>query len=449
MTDPAETFSLKHFVAQLLNQERQNVMQRLNWIRLMGVSFWLTYSFLIALHPSQAQPSTQAEVPFLLGYWGMALVLLSRRLPFWQRYASLSLALFDIPMIFVIRYFAIQYSAYPDSAVSFTLALFIMVIACSFLTLEPRAIVLSAAMVTLLQSLLQYQQGQVHQNWAWWSLVPILTMILTTAVASVYATQRLLAMVTRVAQEQALMQAEQEARAQLANKVAFLNQLATNLTHDLKSPLSSSYNTVQLLLRSLDKNPDKAVIRQQLNKLTRSFDKLNQYIAMSLDRDMLDQGKLHLRQEPVDVNQVCADVLLLHADYAAYAEIQIQISLPPEPLWVKGDSMRFEHVVANLVSNGLRYARKELQIKAQIAGDQLLLQIQDDGEGIPAEVLERLFERYAGDPRRPGQSTGLGLAICKQYIDMMAGQIQIESHPGQGTCVFVHMPLWQDGPVVV
>ncbi|MEZ0374191.1 MAG: sensor histidine kinase [Candidatus Sericytochromatia bacterium] len=445
-----QSSALNQRVQKTLSQERQDVITWLNWIRLMGVTFWFFYSYSISLRPSYAQSSTGTEVPYLCAYLVISILILGAgyRFPLMRKVAYLSIALIDIPLVFVMRYQAMHHSVYPDSSMNFTLAIFIMLIACNFLTLEPKAIIGSALMVAILQSYLQYDRAIANQDWAWWSIIPILIILLITALTSVYATRRLLGMVYQVAQEQEAIQAQQIANIQLENKVDFLNQLATNLSHDLKSPLSSCYNTVQIMLITLQKKPlvDKAWLQQHLKKIIHSINKLNQYIAMSLDRDMLELGKLVLRQEAIDLRQVCEGVLELHSDYASRAEISTILELPDQKFWIKGDGMRFEHVLSNLVSNGLRYARHELRLEARFEDSSLILQVRDDGEGMTAEALSSLFERYASsqDTSKPANSTGLGLAICKSYIEMMNGGIRVESIPGKETVISLQMPLWHE-----
>jgi signal transduction histidine kinase len=115
--------------------------------------------------------------------------------------------------------------------------------------------------------------------------------------------------------------------------------------------------------------------------------------------------------------------------------VDVEPSLPEARL----DPERMEQVLGNLVSNALRYTPEggEVRLIARQADGLLMLEVQDTGSGIAADVLPHIFERsYRGDPSRSGDESGLGLAIAKSIVELHGGSIRVESESGSGS-VFI------------
>lgn len=220
-------------------------------------------------------------------------------------------------------------------------------------------------------------------------------------------------------------------KTELTNRSLFIRQLAANLSHDFKSPLSSCYALVnKLLFQSQHKALTPKVLKQELQKLLRCFDKFSHYINLSLDREMLEKGRLILQQEHFCPKLVCQDVLDLHRDAIEKAGLKVDIHFSDQDILLNGDRVRFEQTVSNLLSNAMKHAKKNIQLFLKEQNNLLILQIQDDGEGVAPEKQAVLFQPYVSDGR--SQGTGLGLWISQNYIQLMGGQIRYEiaTHPG-------------------
>lgn len=108
------------------------------------------------------------------------------------------------------------------------------------------------------------------------------------------------------------------------------------------------------------------------------------------------------------------------------------------------DLERMEQVIGNLVGNALRFMPEggEIHLSAKQATGQVILGVEDNGSGIPPEILPHIFERSCrGDPSRSGNESGLGLAIVKSIIELHGGSVQVESKLGEGSRFLMVFPL--------
>jgi signal transduction histidine kinase len=236
--------------------------------------------------------------------------------------------------------------------------------------------------------------------------------------------------------------------AELENNSKFINQLTTNLSHDLKSPVGNCRMTLNKMLLKLERNGslDNDFIKENINKLFRSFDKINEYIGLSLDRDMISAGRLILKEENVDVKQVISDSIFLHFESAERRDIKINYNLPAATIRILGDRVRFEHTISNLVSNAIKYTKDIINVDFELNDDKVVIKIQDNGKGIREELKDKIFKCYVesdnSETNVPEQrSTGFGLYICKTYIEMMGGKIWFDSKTNVGTTFCIELDL--------
>ncbi|HWB72715.1 MAG TPA: sensor histidine kinase, partial [Egibacteraceae bacterium] len=102
--------------------------------------------------------------------------------------------------------------------------------------------------------------------------------------------------------------------------------------------------------------------------------------------------------------------------------------------WATIDGRRVDRVVANLVDNAIRHGGGAVAVSVTERGDQVAVEVSDEGFGVPAEEIPRLFEPfYKSDPSRPGPGNGLGLAIAAEHARMLGGRIAVSSQPGRGS----------------
>lgn len=234
---------------------------------------------------------------------------------------------------------------------------------------------------------------------------------------------------------------------ELEGKASFLRQLTANLSHDLKFPLSSAYSIVERIKYVMEKkNIKNDYIDKNMSDLTKSLKKLGEHISISLDRELINLGKLVLKLEEVSVKQICNDAIFLHSDNLEKNDITLNYHSPECDVFILGDSIRLENVISNLISNAIKYGGDIIELNLEIIDNNVLICFSDNGEGIDEQFKNKIFDCYSkvdSSSINSGKerSTGLGLFICKNYIELMNGNISFESEKNKGTRFFIKLPL--------
>ncbi|MBL8163514.1 MAG: HAMP domain-containing protein [Anaerolineae bacterium] len=219
-----------------------------------------------------------------------------------------------------------------------------------------------------------------------------------------------------------------------------------NVSHDLKTPLTSIQGYSQAIMDGAARDPASAaqIIHEEAGRLNRMVTELT-------DLARLQSGRFSMQSVPVDLGQLARAVGERLAILAQEKYITLNIeaaSLPP----VAGDGDRLAQVVTNLVSNAIKYtpAGGKIWMKAGVNGSGVELTVRDSGIGIAPQDLPRVFERFyqADKARGPQRGTGLGLAITQEIVQAHGGKISVNS-PGQnqGSTFTVWLPLAQSSTV--
>jgi len=152
--------------------------------------------------------------------------------------------------------------------------------------------------------------------------------------------------------------------------------------------------------------------------------------------DLLDlaesEAAWRFEPEPVELRSLLDEVAVEFGPTFS-GEIRVEA---PEEVWVHSERDRLHQVLANLVSNAIKAGARHVTLRVLAPGERVILQVEDDGPGIPAEHLPHLFERFyrvdkARDRARGG--SGLGLAIVKAIVEASGGEVWVESEEGRGT----------------
>lgn len=208
------------------------------------------------------------------------------------------------------------------------------------------------------------------------------------------------------------------------------SQFVTNVSHELKTPLTSIKGFSETLRIVDDENTK--------NKFLDIIDKETDRLTLLID-DILILSNIEnmnkLSNEKFNPNEVVEDVINMIKKEAAKKNISIEVEKKFNGLLV-GDKDKFYQVVLNLTTNSIKYSNENGNVKifTNKSKDKFVLMVKDDGIGIPKEDLPRIFERfYIVDKSRTSKSTGLGLAIVKHIVKLFNGEIFVESEVGKGS----------------
>jgi two-component system, OmpR family, phosphate regulon sensor histidine kinase PhoR len=224
-------------------------------------------------------------------------------------------------------------------------------------------------------------------------------------------------------------------------------EFVANVSHELRTPLSLIKGYAETLLDGARNNPE--VAERFLRVIERNAQRLDLLIQDLLTISALESGRVTLNLLPVAlhglVEKVCADF----KSRAVSRTVRLVNELPE--LGARGDADRLEQVLGNLVDNAVKYGREGGVVTVggrAVEGEMLEVFVRDDGPGIPAEALERIFERfYRVDKARSREQggTGLGLSIVKHIVQGHGGKVWAESELGKGTAFFFTLPKAQGG----
>ncbi len=211
-------------------------------------------------------------------------------------------------------------------------------------------------------------------------------------------------------------------------------EFVANVSHELRTPLSLIKGYVETLLNGARDTPE--VAAKFLQTIDRNAERLKLLIEDLLTLSELDSGRLKLNRQPVRLAPLVEKVFEDQRTRATTRNVSLHHQV--QDLVVDADPDRLEQVLVNLVDNAIKYGRAggQVVVLAQaLEPGQVQISVKDDGPGIPAEHLERLFERfYRLDKSRSRAEggTGLGLAIVKHIVQSHGGRVWVTSQPGQG-----------------
>ena len=220
-------------------------------------------------------------------------------------------------------------------------------------------------------------------------------------------------------------------------------EFVANVSHELRTPLSLIKGYVETLLDGANDNPEVATkFLQTIDRNTRRLDLLIQDL---LTISELESGRMKLNLQPVTLQPLVNEVFASVKERAAQRRMKLVNALPQ--LRARADGDRLEQVLANLMGNAVKYGRDDgtVTVGGRATEDgKVEVFVQDDGPGIPAEALERVFERfYRVDKARSREQggTGLGLAIVKHIVQSHGGAVWVQSEVGRGAAFYFTLPV--------
>lgn len=248
----------------------------------------------------------------------------------------------------------------------------------------------------------------------------------------------------------------------------FRREGVSNLSHDLRSPLTAGIACLETLEARDDARPVEGRLpedeRRLLGVALRNTRNAARLVRALGDLAKLDEPSFPVRREPVELGELVDDIAQRFAGQAASAGIALEtVPRADGPQVAAVDVELLERAIANLVDNALRHCPRgsRVRLDVQREGDAVAVRVADDGPGVPPEVLPHLFERFyqgpaaragsggpsdgpageTGDGEAAAPGSGLGLAIVRRIAELHGGRVGAESAPGRGTTVTLRLPV--------
>ncbi|NJM08141.1 HAMP domain-containing histidine kinase, partial [Candidatus Gracilibacteria bacterium] len=214
--------------------------------------------------------------------------------------------------------------------------------------------------------------------------------------------------------------------------------------HDLRTPLTVILGQAQLLQRRAIRAGLDERNQRTLDTIAEQAERLNQLIAALLDLSRIQEGRLTIQPESLDLGALLTRVV---SEVQSMETVHAVILRPlPSPLILDADPLRLEQVLRNLLSNAVKYSPQggTITIWAERNGQQVQVHISDQGIGIPDEALPHLFTRFYRAPNATVQTTsslGIGLFVVRELVHAHGGTITVTTAVDQGSTFTVSLPL--------
>ncbi|MES2481621.1 MAG: ATP-binding protein [Pseudomonadota bacterium] len=229
-------------------------------------------------------------------------------------------------------------------------------------------------------------------------------------------------------------------RAQDVRKDEFLATLA----HELRNPLAPIRNGLQVM--KLARN-DAEAVEQARAMMERQVGHMVRLIDDLLDLSYISQGKLELRRERVEVSAVLRNAAETSHPLIVRMDHTLSLAVPPVPIYLDGDMTRLAQVFSNLLNNAAKYTERggRIRLTAERQGSDAVVTVEDNGVGIPADMLGKVFEMFTQVDRsleRSKGGLGIGLSLVRRLVELHGGSVQARSDgDGRGSAFVVRLPV--------
>ena len=223
--------------------------------------------------------------------------------------------------------------------------------------------------------------------------------------------------------------------------VSTRDEFLANVSHDIRSLLSALGLNTALLLKHAPEGPGGDRMRKYAVANQRLTARMNRMVNDLLDVTSIDGGRISLLIEQVDVGKILHDTVEAFEPMASTKGIGLDAEVAVTPLHADMDGGRMLQVLANLVSNAIKFtpATGRVSIRARAEGSEILFSVSDTGIGIPPAELQRVFERFR-QISKDRRGLGLGLHISKSIVEAHGGRVWVESEPHLGSTFHFVLP---------
>jgi signal transduction histidine kinase/ActR/RegA family two-component response regulator len=218
------------------------------------------------------------------------------------------------------------------------------------------------------------------------------------------------------------------------------------LGHELRNPLAPIRGALYIMHKTEPPNSEvkwaREIIDRQVNRLTRLVDDL-------LDVSRIVYGKISLRETPLEVTAVVNQAVEGSLSFIEARQQTLALHVPRESIWIKGDPIRLEQIISNLITNASKYSdvNQQIRLRVEASEDWVTVRVQDHGVGISPEVMPHIFDLFAQadhSQARTQGGLGIGLTVVKRLVEMHGGRVEAHSPgTGLGSEFVVHLPRWR------
>ena len=241
------------------------------------------------------------------------------------------------------------------------------------------------------------------------------------------------------------------------------SEFVSSVSHELRTPLTTIKALTKLLLRD---GLSEAKRREYVETISVECDRQIDLVLNLLDLSRIEGGVFRITHERVDVSEVISSVVKSEARSAEKRKHELRVEPFGELPRVCADPKALRRVLSNIIENAIKYTPDggRIQLSARAEGDEVLIGVEDNGRGIPAEDMPILFDKfYRGRPAPHSEATrgattdaelledadvsgvGLGLYLGRNVMEQMGGKIGVVSEVGRGSRFTLHLPVWRDG----
>jgi two-component system, OmpR family, phosphate regulon sensor histidine kinase PhoR len=226
---------------------------------------------------------------------------------------------------------------------------------------------------------------------------------------------------------------------ELKQLARYRREFLADVSHELKTPIFAAQGFIHTLLDGA--KDDEQVRDKFLQKAAKSLDGLDMLVRDLITVSQVESGEIRMHMADFDLEKTAREVMEQIEGKALLRQTSVTLKtnrlLGNNPIWVHGDALRISQVLTNLIENAIKYGKDNGKVIVSLEEGKRswLVTVKDNGPGIPAEHLGRIFERFYRIDKsrsREGGGTGLGLAIVKHIVNAHHSQIKVSSQPNKG-----------------
>ncbi len=247
------------------------------------------------------------------------------------------------------------------------------------------------------------------------------------------------------AQVNGLLLDRQRMKAEYRRQKLASKKMLANISHDIKTPLTVILGYLEMMRLEQGEGAADATLEKVEAKAKQVAELINQFFTL----EKLEAGEMKLAKERLEIGELCRENVLGFYDVLSQKDYEVELSIPEEKIFVRGDRNAIERILSNLLSNAIRYGGdgKYLGVALRKEKGAVRIDVTDKGRGIREEAASHVFDRlYTGEDSRNReiQGNGLGLTIARNLARQMGGDITLSSQPGVRTVFSVTMELWDN-----